>query len=262
MLQKPCPHPTMPTLLPIPPCLPSSPSHHAYLPPHPGRGAWGWCLDPGWFPPSPGKTTGPWQAAGTRPAPRRCRGCGGVAGDCCTPSCCLGARLPRMGVLGSSPSPAPSGPAAPARRPLLSAAPTRPWPAPHPHPTGRIRRGLSTHAARPPSALPAQGEQGSGNHRKGARARRRCQNGCEGGLGRRSCLEMGSKVSGGGGWLRTEGIGCRSSLRSVLLLVSGGRRYWSPAASVQAPCPKVHLKGLGSHWFHQSHSQLGGYSPL
>lgn len=102
--------------------------------------------------------------------------------------------------------------------------PTRPLPAPHPHPhpTDRIRRVLSTHAARPPSVLPAKREECSGNHRKGARARRRCQNGCEGGLGRRSCLEMGSKSSGGGGRLRAGGIGCRLSLRSALLLVPGG----------------------------------------
>ncbi|XP_005059856.1 PREDICTED: insulin-like growth factor-binding protein 4 [Ficedula albicollis] len=70
-----------------------------------------------------------------------------------------------MGVLGLSHSPAPSGPAAPARRPLLSAAPTRPLPAPHPHPhpTDRIRRVLSTHTARSLPVLPARGEEGTCN---------------------------------------------------------------------------------------------------
>lgn len=194
-----------------------SPSHQAYLPPHQGWGARGWSLDPGWCPLSPGKTTGPLQGAGTRPAPRRCRGCGGVAGDCWTPFRCLGARLSGMGVLGSSHSPVPSGPVAPARRPLLSAVPDTPRARPTPAPHDRIRRVLSTHTARSPSVLPARGEEGSGNRRKGARAGRRCRNGCEGGLGRRSWLEMGSKSSGGGGWLRTEDIDCRSSLRQEVL---------------------------------------------
>lgn len=109
-------------------------------------------------------------------------------------------------------------------------APCPPW---HPLPMGRIQRGLSTKS---PSAPLARGEEDS-------RELQGREPGPGGGLGRRCCLEMGSKTSeegrGGRGWLRTSGIGCgESSL--VLPGVCPARGAWhregtEPATARELP---------------------------
>lgn len=215
-----------------------SPPHRAYLPPCPVRapwGPWGWCPDPGWYPPSPGgKTTGLWREAGARPALRGCRVHRGGAGGRRIPCHCLGARLPRTGRVGSSCSPTPSAPVALARLPLLSRRPpccmTRPSPAPAPAPHGPHPAGAE-HPCGQVTVCPAGQERGGqpGTTGKGARARRSCWNRGVGGLGRRCCLEMGSKTSeegsGGRGWLRAGRIGCSESSR-VLHGVCPAARVW------------------------------------
>ena len=110
--------------------------------------------------------------------------------------------------------------------------PTRPSPAPAPAPHGLHPAGAEHPHGQVTLCPAAQGQGGQlGTVGKGARTRRSCWNQGGGGLGRRCCLEMGSKTSeegsGASRWLRARGIGCGESsrvLRGVCPAISAWRR--------------------------------------